>query len=215
MKLPTLLLALPLATLLCTCDRAPESVSTAQDDVLVVDAPPTHDRYSFVRGERFGNLPYPVTLADLEMAYGDDLEAGTIYGAEGMEMDGHWLFKGSDNEVMIFSVSPDSLSLEIRNPGGLWYDAEYLIRVGTSLEHLNDTNGKPFIFSGFGWDYGGNPYDWKGGALTDTGFRLAYGGYGYAQDEILEFLGDQPVKSDDPGLENLDVRVSEIYLPLY
>jgi hypothetical protein len=40
------------------------------------------------------------------------------------------------------------------------------ITIGSSLAEVQKVNGKPFLVSGFDWDYGGFVADWKGGALS-------------------------------------------------
>jgi hypothetical protein len=39
------------------------------------------------------------------------------------------------------------------------------VSIGSSLAEVQKANGKPFLVSGFEWDYGGFVTDWKGGAL--------------------------------------------------
>ena len=39
------------------------------------------------------------------------------------------------------------------------------VHVGSTIAELEQANGKPFTFSGLGWDYGGLVKDWRGGAL--------------------------------------------------
>ena len=39
------------------------------------------------------------------------------------------------------------------------------VRIGMTLAEIEALNGRPFVLSGFDWDYGGYVTDWKGGAL--------------------------------------------------
>jgi hypothetical protein len=39
------------------------------------------------------------------------------------------------------------------------------VHVWSTIAELEQVNGKPFTFSGLGWDYGGLVKDWRGGAL--------------------------------------------------
>lgn len=204
--------------LVCTCAPSPPEaaeVPASDPDLTVVDTEKPYAEYSFVSGKRFGLIPAGATIEDVEKLYGADLTAGTVYGAEGMELPGHYLFKGTDAEVIIFSEGGDSLLLELRNPGGPWYDAETLIRVGTSLKQLERLNGNPFIFYGFGWDFGGNIYDWQGGDLEAYALELTYDHYGLGEEEIDDFIGDQPVRSDAENLEYLSPRVGRLFFSLY
>lgn len=40
------------------------------------------------------------------------------------------------------------------------------LALGASLAEAEKANGRPFVLSGFEWDYGGTVTDWKGGALA-------------------------------------------------
>ena len=39
------------------------------------------------------------------------------------------------------------------------------LAIGSTLAEVEAANGRPFVLSGFEWDYGGTVTDWKGGAL--------------------------------------------------
>lgn len=54
----------------------------------------------------------------------------------------------------------------IRIQGKSGWIAPFGIRLGTPVEEVEKINGKPFVVSGFGWDYGGTVTDWKGGKLA-------------------------------------------------
>ena len=50
------------------------------------------------------------------------------------------------------------------------------VHVGSTIAELEKANGKPFTFSGLGWDYGGLVKDWRGGALGPV--KPTHGGPG-------------------------------------
>lgn len=83
------------------------------------------------------------------------------------------------------------------------------IRVGMPLAEVERINGKPFNLSGFGWDYGGQVRDWRGGALSRPlpgGCQIGIDFYPAkdAPDEALgNASGDQDFASD-----NADVRAT-------
>lgn len=60
---------------------------------------------------------------------------------------------------------PERLTLEGRN--SVWKTAEG-VSLGTTLEELEQLNGKPFTFLGLGWDYGGSLSSWENGHLSKT-----------------------------------------------
>jgi hypothetical protein len=86
-----------------------------------------------------------------------------------------------------------------------------------TLAQLEKLNGKPFTFSGFGWDYGGGVAGWGGGKLENSGISVQLREspliYEYMeQTELARVLGDQQVSSSEPVLEKMQVQVLEIML---
>lgn len=85
--------------------------------------------------------------------------------------------------------------------------------LGDSLARIRATNGRPFTFSGFGWDYGGYVGDWSGGRLKDLpggctlSVRLDASG---SVDEAVPVTGDVTASSDLAGLEAADIRIVEL-----
>jgi hypothetical protein len=88
------------------------------------------------------------------------------------------------------------------------------VALGMSLEELQNINGRPFQFSGFGWDYGGGVISWEGGTLEDKGLAIQLS-EGSGSDELTleentSVLGDVPVMSDNPVARKLKPRVWSI-----
>lgn len=78
-----------------------------------------------------------------------------------------------------------------------------------AMTNTQRANGRAFIVSGFGWDYGGRVTDWHGGSLAPqdgctigTAFRPTV--------ETTDALGDQPFASDSPQMRAAIPRISEI-----
>jgi hypothetical protein len=74
-----------------------------------------------------------------------------------------------------------------------------------TLGQLQKLNGRPFLFNGFGWDYGGLVTSWDGGRLE----KRAGHHYVDCKGQYPERMaGDGPsVRSDDPELQKLDCSV--------
>jgi hypothetical protein len=77
-----------------------------------------------------------------------------------------------------------------------------------TLSQLQKLNGRPFLFNGFGWDYGGLVTSWDGGKLEKRWPR--------AGSHYVVCKGDYPdrmagdgdrVRSDDPDLQKLGCSV--------
>ncbi|HEX2250109.1 MAG TPA: hypothetical protein VHH32_07140 [Gemmatimonadales bacterium] len=90
------------------------------------------------------------------------------------------------------------------------------ISLGTSLQELEQVNGKPFTLAGFGWDYAGAVTDWNGGALESALTRVKlYLDPGPAQYESAPYsqvLGDRDYSSALPAMQQLSPRVTQIFI---
>jgi hypothetical protein len=109
----------------------------------------------------------------------------------------------------------------------LWHTAAG-ISDRTKLGELEKLNGKPFIVSGFGMNYGGNVQSWDGGKLEtlECGGRLTLtldgerrrGGplaVELTSEERHSITGDKPVASSTPAMRKVDPAVTEMvfYFP--
>lgn len=114
----------------------------------------------------------PVAVTDtargLKQRYGKDAVVQDLPGAEGETNKGIVLFpKAPDRRIEVAFVD-DKMNrvsgLTLRDAKtSRWTIAG--VTLGASLADVQKVNGKPFIVSGFEWDYGGYA-DWKGGALA-------------------------------------------------
>jgi hypothetical protein len=106
-------------------------------------------------------------------AYGNDAKVDSLYIIDGMYGEGVVLFPDQPRRraEIYWSVENDpKRPLYIRIEGDStgatdWKTAEG-ITIGTPMATIEQMNGKPFSFSGFGWDYGGFVSDWKGGKFN-------------------------------------------------
>jgi hypothetical protein len=111
-----------------------------------------------------------MTRANLVAAFGAaDVSDVDVPGAEG---------EGSTRETLLFAKKPaDRVRIEwadaktakgvatvMVTTGSHWLGPNG-VHPGSTILELEKVNGKPFIFSGLGWDYGGRIVDWRGGAL--------------------------------------------------
>lgn len=75
------------------------------------------------------------------------------------------------------------------------------IGLNTPLAEVEQRNGRPFTFSGFGWDYGGTTIDWQGGKLASQpgGCTLELR-FMQTATTNADIDGDRSFSSDDPGM---------------
>ncbi|MBR0993913.1 hypothetical protein JQ580_24625 [Bradyrhizobium japonicum] len=110
------------------------------------------------------------TERSLKQRYGKDAVAQDLPGAEGERYKDIVLFpKARDRRIEVAFTDDKAgrasgLTLRDAGKASLWNVAG--VTIGSSLADVQKANGKPFVVSGFEWDYGGFVTDWKGGALS-------------------------------------------------
>jgi len=99
------------------------------------------------------------------------------------------------------------------------------VHVGSSIAEVEKANGKPFTFSGLGWDYGGLVKDWRGGALGTV--KPTHGGPGNMPPDCrmdvelasapsapeaatAAVSGEQDFQSDDPKVAAAHIIITKI-----
>lgn len=109
------------------------------------------------------------TERSLKQRYGKDAVVQNLPGAEGETYKGVVLFPKARDRRIEIAFTDDKAGrasgLTLRDAGktSLWNVAG--VTIGSGLADVQKANGKPFLVSGFEWDYGGFVTDWKGGAL--------------------------------------------------
>ena len=165
--------------------------------------------------------------AQLKEMYGASrVSWDTIWGAEGTFEMGTYLDKGTKNEVHIFwgdehrgsGVLSAGIEAQYDKRGNADYSNSWSSRTGVKLgmtaDELEKLNGRPFAFSGFGWDYGGGVMDWKGGTLEEDAITVTLSEGGNAPEisepEMAQILGDHDVMSDNAVVKKVKPRVVRI-----
>ncbi|WP_316194895.1 hypothetical protein [Bradyrhizobium sp. SZCCHNRI3052] len=163
----------------------------------------------------------PVAATDsansLKQRYGDEAVVQDLPGAEGKTYKGLVLFpRAMDRRIEVGFIDDkvatvSGLTLRDTAKTSRWSVAG--ITIGASLAAVQKANGKPFVVSGFGWDYGGFVTDFKNGTLG----RILPGGcsvtvrFGRDKDAPRALSGDGvKVSSDNPALVKFAPVVTEI-----
>ncbi len=109
------------------------------------------------------------TAKSLMQRYGKDAVMQDLPGAEGETYKGLLLFPKSRDQRIAVSFTEDkakrAAGLTLREGGKASKWSVGGITIGSSVADVQKANGKPFLVSGFEWDYGGFVTDFKGGTL--------------------------------------------------
>ncbi len=147
----------------------------------------------------------------------DNVRTGIVPGPEGTEMLATEVYPDSPKQRLQFvwwneeartDLSYAELSSKLAGPGG--------VRYGMSVAEVEALNGAPFTLSGFGWDYGGHA-GFDQGALSNLPGACAVGvtfspeSYPEGLD-VDEIIGDRPVQSTNPLLEQVNARVDLVFV---
>jgi hypothetical protein len=143
---------------------------------------------------------------------------------EGETREGIVIFPGvSDKEIEVLpSTTNEPMYVILRGQRSQWVTASG-ITLGSKLKEIERLNGKPFLLTGFDWDYSGTIVDWQGGKLQPSegcAFqpRLDYGHNGSSEEENeigLQVIGDRDYSSSHPAMQALNPKVYEIVITFH
>lgn len=202
------LILLALTALACQPNPKPANSQNASEQETPAGAPPKND-FVIVPGERVGPFASDAaTETDLVKAFGEaNVEAASIGVGEGFELPGFKVFPGTKNELEV-AYDPDTnpnrpAFIRVSQEETPW-KTDAGVTLGITLQELQQLNGKPFLFSGFGWDYGGRVTDWNGGAFNAN---LMISLDNFSENAPEDIFGDREISSDNPMLQRLKIRV--------
>jgi hypothetical protein len=219
-----LLVALSLAAA-CGSDReAPAPRASAQPEAAGDSAvqPAADERLWLTWEGGEGEITASTTEAMLIQRFGaGNVSREEVYLAEGETAQGTVLF-ANDSTRRLEVVWADSTRARpqlaiVRGRRSLWTVAPH-ITLGTPADELERLNGRPFVFNGFDWDYGGAIISWEGGQLEGLGV-----GTGrvflvlsppeqirVTEEEYRTVTGEREVRSDNDIVRRLNPWVEEI-----
>jgi len=93
--------------------------------------------------------------------------------------------------------------------GGDWRSSTG-IRIGTTYDELNELNGKPISFYGFGWDYSGAVV-WNKGEFEKSKLRVFLSP---ETEPKVKFYGDHIIEASPKEIEAMNLRVQTIVYKL-
>jgi hypothetical protein len=126
------------------------------------------DNYLIKPGKAVGDIGSKTTKAQLRNIFGAaNVKDATLTRAEGEQVPGTIIYANDSKRRIELTWTKKAVvqDVQIRGTTSLWHTAEG-ITLGTSLAQLEKLNGKPFKFSGFGWDGGDQILNWENGKLA-------------------------------------------------
>jgi hypothetical protein len=200
------------ALVLAVCLIAAPAASSRPDGQGRGSGAAADDGFEIRPEEQFGPVRETTSRLALAMVFpAGSLRDGDVYLGEGFCAPGTHVFAGTNDEIEIaWQDAARSRVAFVRTTkaGGRWRTSRG-VRIGTLLTDLERLSGTVLMFSGFGWDYGGG-LSWSepSGSID---LRLAVDA---ADAEKMaaasgrdRIEGDHPVRSDDPLVRSLHVRV--------
>jgi hypothetical protein len=172
-------------------------------------------------------LTIPNEKALIEI-FGDEfVTTDSVYDSEGNRSIVSLIYPGTVNQVEVFWKNKQKKSgmekvrlnaffdeqNEVYLPNSRW-KTSFGVTLGTSLKELERINQTPFIFFGFGWDYGGFISEYNTGKLGQYPLTIQLGIIDIKKqgnDPDYEMLmGDNEFNSDDPEAQRLNPIVISI-----
>jgi hypothetical protein len=182
------------------------------------------DQWVILLPPQSGAITSSITRRDLVNRFGArNVRDGDVDVGEGETVPGTTVFPGDPiRAIDILWKDPETKrslgTLSIGGRASEWKTA-HGISLGTSLKELEQINGKPFVLSGFGWDYSGTVNSWENGVLAKD-----FEGHGRVilrldtdlvppnlpQPDYDHVSGDRSFSSSNPAMQKLNPRVYEI-----
>ena len=138
-------------------------------------------------------------------------EALGIFEEGTIELPYSVLYPDTPNELNITWADASRTQIyDIRiSIGGDWRSSTG-IKIGTTYEELNELNGKPISFYGFGWDYSGAVV-WNEGKFEKSKLRVFLSP---EKEQNSKFYEDQIIKATPKEIANMKLRVGSIVYKL-
>ena len=219
-----------LLVFLAACGSAGQPQQATEGDSLkipAIAASPTApaEETLIVPCERFGPIKVGDSHETIVQRFGEDQVAlDTLFlegSPEGMQT---VIWQDTPKEIVVIwaDLNPPyqkMSAIDAHHPGSPYRYANG-IRVGMPLAELEQINGKPFKFYGFGWDYGGTFVGFAEGQLAKE--LPCFGGYfapldensAYTQPGNDAIMGDREIRSDNPVFKKIAVKLASLRMNL-
>jgi hypothetical protein len=179
--------------------------------------------WTFVPGARVGPITAETGYEELVEIFGaEHVTDSPVDLGEGETEPGTAVHVGIPNAFLVIQWAvyrEQPKAVHIRGENSPWKSLDE-IGIGTPLATLEQLNGKPVSFAGFGWDYAGTVTNWNGGALErsyelKTHFRCTLAPTEpYSREDHQALLGDSVFTSDLAAVTRLNLRVATMIVRL-
>ena len=167
-----------------------------KNDADEIKSPPT---------DTLNNLFNITSEAELLKIFGEEnLTKDSTYNINGEKVDINIIYPKTKDQVEIYWTKKDGKNAISTIKQAAFFDdtsSSYLLdtrwktsfglKLGTTLKEIEELNGYPFIFYGFGWDNGGFISEFNGGKLSKLPIALQIG------------VTDTKSNANNPDYENL------------
>lgn len=182
--------------------------------------------YQIIPRVKVGAITPQTSEADLKRTYGRrNVRSTKVSLGEGEYEPGTGIYR-NDPRRMIEIVWKDArrkrfpARVQLTGERSIWKTRDG-ISLGTTLKELERINGKPFVLSGFGWDYEGTVVSWEGGKLEREFekdnrvvlLRLSeQTNHGASVDDADSVMGDRDFPSSHKVMQRINPKVYQIII---
>jgi len=134
-----------------------------------------------------------VTTEEIDGAEGEKEKITVLFGKDpAQRLEIFWQDNEGERSIAQIRVGTGS---SWRTPQGLG--------IGMGLAEVEKLNGKPFLLSGFGWDYGGTTRGWQNGKLaTQPGNCFLMLRFAPTKTTKADIDGDRDIPSSNAGMRS-------------
>ncbi len=127
---------------------------------------------------------------------------------EGEMLQATCLYAGTERELILLWLEEDFEHLaevRISKKNSPW-QTQHGLKIGSTLKEVESANEKPFMMTGFEWDYAGSTLNWQDGQISDD-LALVF----EPPDRVHKsLLGDKGISSEDARLRRVNPKVRMI-----
>jgi hypothetical protein len=180
--------------------------------------------YQIVPRVRVGAINAQTSESDLNRIYGRlNVQSTKVSLGEGEYEPGTVIYPNDPTRLIEIVWKDDRRKrfpkrIQLTGEKSVWR-TRHGISLGTRLKELERINSKPFILTGFGWDYEGTVVSWEGGKLErefEKGGRVVLlrmsdqTDYGVLGEDAGSVAGDRDFPSSNQVMQKINPKVYQI-----